>query len=667
MRLLVPLLSALLPLATLLLLFPDSALWVAGHAGLAGGLPDGPVLEAALFDCQVRDVPGADPVCPARLPPSAFAPVLRALVQQSEDRRFRDHAGVDWRATAASLPGYAWHGLRALVRTGGSEPEGGLRGASTLTQQVARLLVVGGEKTLRRKLREMVVAERVEALRGKDQIEAIYLNVAPLSGGATGFDEAARRDFGRPAAELDAAQAALLVGELPAPAARDPRNPAKQAAADEAARRVLKKGLDAKLLTPVAYAAALAGLGPAEALAFDPHEVGPGPDLRPFLDLARTEVARDPSREGQRRLLLHLDLSLQAEVDRQARAIAGPYAASGLFMRPDGAVVAVGASDYLTEQYDPAFRASRSIGSLGKILALIGGHESGRLRGSFPFFARDAQAFPRDHDPACLGWVSFTVALAKSCNKAFAHLAERVGPQLTPLVDAFGFTPPADVRQVATGGIQSNLLRVVRMLAGLADGGLLPRPRALAGVLGADGAVLQPEAEPEVNRTVPPSVALAVVRDLRVPVDPANNGTGVKANSRLARVWGKTGTSTDNRDAWFAGGVEGGRGGTALVGGFWIGAGDDRPMAGVVGGNGPAAAFKVVADAAARGEAVAASPRDTLAGWIRSEAAAAGAWAAGALFALLRATLVAGAAVLALRLATRRRRPAPEPLDGAAP
>ncbi len=668
MRLFVLILSALLPLATLVLLFPDTVLWVAERAGLAEGLPAGPDLEAVLSDCQVRDTPGADLVCPSHLPATAFAPVLRGLLVQSEDRRFRSHAGVDWRATAVSLPGFVWHGIRVMLHAvGEGEAAGGLRGASTLTQQVARLLVAGSERTLRRKLREMILAERIEQARDKEMIETLYLNTAPLSAGSVGFDEAARRLFGRPAADLDAAQAALLVGELPAPTARDPRDLAKQPKAEAAARRVLRKGLDAHVLTAATYASALAGLGRAERLAEQPREPEEPVELRPYLDLARAEVGRDVPRDTDRRLLLHLDPRLQDRVGREARAIAGPFAASGLFMRPNGQIVAVGTSDYLAEQYDPAFRAARSIGSLGKILVLIGGHASGQLSGSFPFLARDPDAFPRDHDPACLGWVGFTVALAKSCNKAFAHAAERIGPPLASTVQSFGFAPPNDLRQVATGGVQSNLLGVARMLAGLAGGGLLPKPSALAGVLGPDGTVLQREAAPAVNRAIPPSVAQAVVRDLRIPVDPAHGGTGVKANSRFALVWGKTGTSADNRDAWFAGGVTGARGATVLVGGFWIGANDDRPMAGMVGGGGPAEAFRTVADQVARAGAVESAPRLTALDWFDTTTANLAEGTETVLFALLRFCLVVGAALLSLGLIRWVRPVPPAVLDGAAP
>ena len=145
------------------------------------------------------------------VPLQAISPWLQAAVINSEDARFQLHHGVDLTELQAALE----KGLEA-GKLG--------RGASTLTQQLAKNLWLGEERSLTRKARELVLARRLESL-GKERILELYLNVVEWGDGIYGAEAAARTWFGVPAAQLSPEQAAILAAMLPAPRKRNPRRP----------------------------------------------------------------------------------------------------------------------------------------------------------------------------------------------------------------------------------------------------------------------------------------------------------------------------------------------------------------------------------------------------------------------------------------------------------
>jgi monofunctional biosynthetic peptidoglycan transglycosylase len=166
---------------------------------------------------------------------------LQTAVVVWEDPTFFHHGGLSYPEMARA----AWINLRA-----GSYR----RGASTITQQVARNLFLGPEKTLGRKLREAILARRLERALSKDEILTLYLNIAEWGDGIVGAEAASRRYFGKPASELDWAEAALLAGILPNPRQWNPcKSPAR---ARQARHAVLSKLLESEILTSQEFAVA---------------------------------------------------------------------------------------------------------------------------------------------------------------------------------------------------------------------------------------------------------------------------------------------------------------------------------------------------------------------------------------------------------------------------
>jgi len=147
------------------------------------------------------------------VPLSRISPWLQKSVVNSEDARFFDHDGIDMVETEAALEKAAEHHKLG-------------RGASTISQQLAKNLWLGEQRSLWRKVREAVLARKLETL-GKDRILELYLNVAEWGDGVYGAEAASRYWFHKPASSLLPEEAALLTAMLPAPRARNPRHPSE--------------------------------------------------------------------------------------------------------------------------------------------------------------------------------------------------------------------------------------------------------------------------------------------------------------------------------------------------------------------------------------------------------------------------------------------------------
>ena len=180
------------------------ALLAAGADAARRGLPDvGPLRRAAPAATAFMRAAG-EQAAPAWVPLGTVSPYLACAVVKAEDRRFFEHRGIHWGQ------------LRKAV---GRTARGGRMGGSTITQQLARNLYLGPERTVRRKAREALIARRLERSLGKPRILELYLNVIEWGDGVWGAEAAARGWFGKPAAELDAFESVFLAGLVAAPRA----------------------------------------------------------------------------------------------------------------------------------------------------------------------------------------------------------------------------------------------------------------------------------------------------------------------------------------------------------------------------------------------------------------------------------------------------------------
>ena len=544
-------------------------------------LPNERLLEAVLSACPFEHsrragIDSEHMICPTRLAEHDFPKVLQDAVLASEDERFFSHGAVD---------------LRSIVRAAWRSSRGDLQGGSTITQQLARSLLLKKEDSLGRKVLEAVAAIRIAALLTRPEILTRYMNVVPHARNMNGFDDPARYYFGVAVQDLDLAEAALLVSMLPEPNNRDPlKNPRL---ALDGAVSVLQRMAEQGKIT----AARAAKAGEELKQRILRHQLRRGDatyarvETRPYRDLAVREArASGIALDGDYRLIVYIDPEFQRALVSQICSITGDHRAAGFFMRPSGEVLAMAGACTYTGEWNRATDSARSIGSTGKLFPLIGVHEmSGSLKDRYPTAPVRRPNWPAEPNSRCLArrTISLDFALAQSCNRPWTEVAIGLGPRLTEIVTRFDIAAPPAPALVPIGGVHTSPMKVARAYAALDNNGSLPQVRFLIAAIGPKGKLIGQPAIKDQRRVMSPSVASAVLRDLRGPV---KGGTARAANSIHAIVYGKTGTSSRNEDALFVGVTE------DFVGCLWLGYDQPAPMPGVHGGGTPARAFSKLTD-----------------------------------------------------------------------
>ena len=522
-----------------------------------------------------------DPVAVDRLPPW-----LPAAVIATEDRRFYRHPGLDPRGIVRA----AFSNLRA----------GGVReGGSTITQQLAKNLFLTHERHFKRKVQELLLAIWLERHLSKDEILALYLNRVYFGAGAYGVDAAARRYFGKPAAEVSLAEAALLAGLLKAPSRYAPTvNPA---GARQRAATVLEDMVEAGFIDRPRAEAVLAQ--PA-ALTFRP---APRPG-RHFADWVRDQLPDYLGGHSGADLAVEttLDLDLQGAAETViAERMAGAREAEGVgqvalvAMTGGGAIRAmVGGLDYGASSYNRAIAALRQPGSAFKLFVYLAALEHGLSPASrlddAPLTVDGWQ--PRNYADRYRGPVTLREALAHSINTVAVRVTERVGRgTVVAAARRLGITSALSPHpSIALGAVEVTLIELTAAYAAIANGGLGVWPHAVVAA-SSDGRTLYRRRGSGPGRVVEDATARALQGMLRAVVA---EGTGGAVRS-VAGAAGKTGTSQAHRDAWFVGYAG------DLVTGVWVGNDDSSPTRGVVGGGLPARIWRDFMRAAGSAPAVA--------------------------------------------------------------
>lgn len=464
-----------------------------------------------------------------------------------EDRRFYSHFGIDPRGIARA----EWHNIRA-----GHIVEGG----STITQQYAKFTFLNDDRTVGRKLRELMLAPWIELWLSKNEILSRYLSTAYFGSGAYGITSAARRYFDRRPQDLSLDQAALLAGLVKAPSRLAPTNdlPAAQARA----RTVMMAMADAGFITE-AEAAATPHLHLREG-----H--GKTTDGSYFADWV---IGTQPDHPNSGILKTTLDPVLQNRANVViAHATLGTAQVALVAMRPDGTVVAmVGGRNYQASSFNRATRANRQSGSTFKLFvylaALRGGARADDIVDDLPLDINGWR--PTNADGQYRGPISLRDAFAVSSNVAAARVSEGVGrDKVIAMARDLGVTSPLpDSPSLALGAGTMTLMELTSAYAAVARGAYPVKPHGIS--IAADSPRpfdRQREWEPMLDMLW----------------QAANIGTGRMA-ALSQPTFGKTGTTQDNRDGFFIGFAG------DLVVGVWVGRDDNRPVRGLSGGKLPAA------------------------------------------------------------------------------
>jgi penicillin-binding protein 1A len=499
---------------------------------------------------------------PVRL--GRISPWMPKATVAIEDRRFYEHAGIDPSGIARAV----WADVQA-----GKVVQGG----STITQQLVRNLYISREQTFQRKLKEACLAIKLNRAWSKKKILATYLNQVYYGNLAYGIEAASQTYFSKGAHQLTLPEAALLAGMPQAPSAYDPFN--RTRIATERRNQVLRAMLEEGTIDRDAYDWAVKrGLGLKAGKLYrtirEPY----------FFSYVRDELIAEYGvatvRSGGLKVYTTIDPRFQRAAQKAIRETlyerSDPAAAVISIDPRNGAIRAMTAvtPGVRANQFNLLSQAKRQSGSTFKTFVLAAAVEQGINPAtstylSSPFFYRPTPNgdcedgsggwwCPETYDHSYTGWTSIERATIRSDNTVYAQLtldvtAEAVAKMATKLgVRSKLSTPDGDyVPSIGLGSIEVSPLDMASAYATLAAGGVYSEPRAIERVVLAN-AREDKEAgwgKPKRRRVVSDGVAYTVTKILEQNVQ---YGTGTAANYGHPAA-GKTGTTEEHSDAWFAG------------------------------------------------------------------------------------------------------------------
>ncbi len=515
-------------------------------------------------------------------------PHLPQAVLAVEDRRFYSHFGIDPFGLARAM--------LANVRAGRV-----VAGGSTVTQQLAKNLFLSPERTIKRKMQEMLLAFWLESKFTKDQILGLYLNRVYLGAGTYGVDAASRRYFGKPARAVNLYEAALLAGLLKAPSRY---NPARDAArSDRRTALVLRSMTEAGFVTPEEASEALAKKTRGRAAA--------GNQARYFTDWVMGQVADFVGAvDRDLTVITTLNPYYQRVVEQELAVTLAKQGAKRnvsqgaiVLMRPGGAIRALaGGRDYDASQFNRATQALRQPGSAFKAFVYLAALEAGRSPDERLADApiRIGKWRPSNYADKYYGEVTLREAFARSLNSVAVRLNEAVGSAKTAAAARrLGITSDLTLHpSLALGASEVTLMELTGAYGTFANRGRGILPYAIEEIRGPHGKLMYRREGGGPGRVVE---AAQVDQMINLMTATVAWGSGKAADPGRPAA-GKTGTSQEFRDAWFVGFT------ADFVAGVWLGNDDGAPTKGVTGGSLPARLWRRVMVRAQEGVPLSALP-----------------------------------------------------------
>lgn len=499
-----------------------------------------------------------------------------------EDRNFYHHMGVNPISVVRALIVNASHGA---VRQGGS----------TISQQLAKNLFLSPERTMKRKVQELMLALWLEQRFTKDEILTLYVNRVYFGAGAYGIDAASYRYFAKSARALTLNEAAVLAGLLKAPSKYSPSHNPKSA------------GTRARLVIEAMVAAGFLSSDDANHALVQPVVLAGQARFKApfFLDFTVRETNKitnglDADLVVQTTLVPAMQTALtqgvRAGLERSALDPSIEIAA--LILDETGAVRAMtGGRDYAISQFNRATQARRQPGSAFKPFVFLAALEHGAPKN---LQITDAPVkigtwSPDNYNSKFYGDVGLTEALARSLNSVAVRVQEHVGRNAVQItahkmgLDAKLSNGPA----LALGVDALSPLVLAGAYTPFANGGYRIRPHGVSAIKTVDGQQVF-RLETPFEDIASPVHAIDGLNDMMGAV--VSWGTGRAAALDAHQAYGKTGTTQNNRDAWFVGHAGGL---TAVV---WVGRDDNKPMGQVTGGKAPAIIWREIMNRALSGK-----------------------------------------------------------------
>ena len=502
---------------------------------------------------------------------------LKNAVISTEDKNFYRHRGFDTFGLVRSV--------FANIKAGSLK-----QGASTITQQLARILFLSNERTFDRKIKELIIAHRIEKTISKNEILELYLNSVYLGSGTYGVLSASKTYFDKELNELTLAEAALIAGLPQAPSVYSPfQNPE---AAINRRNQVLKRMYKTGCITKDQY----------EAAKKEELHLSTKPRLYSFnkapyfIDFVLNELERlgfEEQEISQGGLKIYTTLDLKSQAAAQD-AIVNDLNAYGLkanktqmalfaFSPTTGRIYSyVGGKNYEQSQYDRIVNAIRPPGSAFKpfvyTAALQQGFGVDDIIEDSPISFKNWS--PRNYGSKYRGKMPLWKALAISSNVAAVRLIKKTGADavITTAREMGITTPLQNDLTIALGSNGVKLYDMVVAYGAFANGGFRVKPYAVERVENSRGVVIYENSGPKIVKVISFDTAAGMTYMLRKVVEV---GTGRAANISKAAA-GKTGTTDDYHDAWFMGYTP------DIVAGVWLGNDDNTKLPGITGGGLPA-------------------------------------------------------------------------------
>ncbi len=519
-----------------------------------------------------------------------MSPLVRNATIAIEDDAFYKHIGIDPRAI-----------LRAVIENLRAGDLLGGQGGSTITQQIVKNSLLVREKKLSRKLKEWVLALKLERAMSKDDILELYLNIAPYGGNKYGVEEASQAFFGKHAKDLTAAESAYLAALPQAPTYYSPYGNNREAL-DERKDIVLKKMREQNYLTEDEYQSALH-----EEVLFKPPQktsIKAPHFVFHVIDELEKKYGKQKLEEESLKVITTLDWKLQSEAERIVYEAA--LKNKELYNAENAAVVAVdprtgdiltmvGSRDYFDPEIDGNYNitlANRQPGSSFKPIVYAASFLKGYTPDTILFDVRtqfstacdawkmsseDGCYAPVNYDNVYRGPITIRNALAQSVNVPAVKAVYLTGvKESIELAEKLGITTLGDHKRygltLVLGGAEVSPLEMTSAYGVFATGGMRAPHRAVLKIMNEDGSILEEEAA-EQTRVLDEQVALQITDILsdNVARTPAFGATSyLYFPSR--DVAAKTGTTNDYRDAWVIGYTP------TIAIGAWVGNNDNTPM-----------------------------------------------------------------------------------------
>lgn len=491
-----------------------------------------------------------------------------------EDRRFYHHPGFD--------PIGMLRAMVANMRAGRV-----VQGGSTLTQQLVKNLFLTPDQTMRRKVQEILLAVWLELRFSKEEILELYLNRVYFGAGAYGIEAAAQRYFDKSANELTIGEAALLAGLLKAPSRYSPLSETERAAGRatvvlnemEEAGVITTEQREAAVLEPVRVSRTLATQHAQYFVDWLDREV------QALIGETRDDLIVETT----------LDLTMQAQAERAVRAIIerdgerGVEQAALVAVDGEGRVRAmIGGASYAESQFNRAVDARRQAGSAFKPFVYLAAMEAGYTPDTpvedQPVTIGDWS--PRNYDGAFRGRMTMGQAVAQSTNTVAAYVADRVGrDRVASAARRLGITSQINLQPaMALGAVEVSPLEMAQAYAAFSNGGRRARAHGITRIRTRDGQTLYERRNGEGSGQVINNPPLYYMNQMLRGV--ISGGTARAAAIEGYDLAGKTGTTSDYKDAWFVGYTGG------FVTAVWVGRDDNTAMRRVTGGGAPAAIWR---------------------------------------------------------------------------